>query len=233
MICLLALTANEVNHLGIVEGPPRRQPHWYTDQVERWTTFEGATRHDTETAVAASFSRRRGFCLGELAGNTYRRRVPSRLKTSNGPVKSSCVVPGKITKPMWKSDATFSANATERCEVDIIACSADIRNGRLPYAGGRFAPPSRTLQQVFARAESGHILYRLPLSVALQDSSFSKRKEPYSFKPDRPTTLAPTTASPLSQSHRCRCEARRFRGRRGQCSIAEASSSCRYRGSTP
>ena len=30
--------------------------------------------------------------------------VAKRLKTSNGPVKSSCVMSGKITKPTLKSD---------------------------------------------------------------------------------------------------------------------------------
>jgi hypothetical protein len=41
---------------------------------------------------------------GNLLGTETEGGVERRLKTSNGPVKSSCVIPGKITKPTSKSD---------------------------------------------------------------------------------------------------------------------------------
>jgi hypothetical protein len=44
------------------------------------------------------------FDWGNLLGTAIEGGVPSRLKTSNGPVKSSWVIPGKITKPTLKSD---------------------------------------------------------------------------------------------------------------------------------
>jgi len=39
------------------------------------------------------------FDRGNLLETEIEGGVPSRLKTSKGPVKSSCVIPGKITKP--------------------------------------------------------------------------------------------------------------------------------------
>jgi hypothetical protein len=41
---------------------------------------------------------------GNLLGTETEGGVARRLWTSNGPVKSSCVIPGKITKPTSKSD---------------------------------------------------------------------------------------------------------------------------------
>lgn len=41
-------------------------------------------------------------------------RRSKALKTSNGPVKSSCVIPRKITEPMLKSDMPSPLKCSER-----------------------------------------------------------------------------------------------------------------------
>ena len=94
-----ALAANEVDRLDIGEGFHNARATGHANQVERRTVFEGAGRHDAETAVARN--RQHGLRddvgsrLRELAGAEIEGGVPSRLKTSNGPVKSSCVIQGR------------------------------------------------------------------------------------------------------------------------------------------
>ena len=58
------------------------------------------------------------MCVRECANALGAERdggVPKRLKTSNGPVKSNCVMSGKITKPTLKSDMALLLRTDRPC----------------------------------------------------------------------------------------------------------------------
>ena len=129
------LAANEVDRLDVREGFHDACATGHANQVERGTVLEGAGRQDAEAAVAHDREHGLrddvGFRLRNLLGAESEGGVPSRLKTSNGPVKSSCVIPGKITKPTLKSVMQFSPKDRE-CRlgaVEIIVPSYAVRNG--------------------------------------------------------------------------------------------------------
>ena len=97
------------------------------------------------------FATTRVFDWGNSLGTEIEGGVPVRLKTSNGPVKSSCVIPGKITKPMLNSDMPLSAKDWKRRlgDGENIALREDIRNGTDldSYGCFRLAPETAKADQ--------------------------------------------------------------------------------------
>ena len=78
-------------------------PAYVDVAVERWQRFTGQAgtmpRPRSLDTGSMVFAMTWVLDCANLLGTEIDGGVPSRLKTSNGPVKSSCVIPGKITKP--------------------------------------------------------------------------------------------------------------------------------------